>query len=330
MDSHGTERILRSAWGGVWTTLLSSGAAGAYVASTWHEPHRAAIGALIAGALGFGLLVPLLPLRRLLTTRTREVAFTLSWNLGVILLIAAGAGLDGGVRSPLSYLGFVALVFASVSYSSTRLVAAVAVVDMGSFVLVGLLANETAWPHVMLFLGSLTIVGGACVWQTSTGRRQRRELALASRTDPLTGCLNRRGLEERLEAALVDSRRNEVPLSLIQLDFDNFKAVNDTHGHAAGDAMLVQAVKSMRAVVRDTDVLGRMGGDEFAIVAVGTGRRDTEALAERLEAAIAPALASVGIALFPVNGETADDLQRAADDRMYEVKRARAGAAAAA
>ncbi|MFL5828109.1 MAG: diguanylate cyclase domain-containing protein [Thermoleophilaceae bacterium] len=327
MDSHGTERILRSAWGGVWITLLSCGAAGAYAASTWHEPHRAAIVALIGGALGFGLLVPLVPLRRLLATRTREVAFTLCWNLGVILLIATGTALDGGVRSPLSYLGFVALVFASVSYSSTRLVAAVAGVDMGSFVLVGLVASETAWAHVMLFLGCLTIVGGACVWQTSTGRRQRRELALASRTDPLTGCLNRRGVEEKLEAALVDARRDKLPLSLIQLDFDNFKAVNDTNGHAAGDAMLVQAVKSMRAVVRDTDVLGRMGGDEFAIVAVGTGRRDTEALAERLEAAIAPASASVGIALFPVNGETADDLQRAADDRMYEVKRARAAVA---
>ncbi|HEX8854016.1 MAG TPA: GGDEF domain-containing protein [Thermoleophilaceae bacterium] len=329
MDSHGTERILSSAWGGVWTTLLSCGAAGAYVASTWDGPNRTAIAALIGGALGFSLLVPFVPLRRLLTTRTREVAFTLSWNLGVIVLIAAGAALDGGVASPLSYLGFVALVFASVSYSSTRLVAAVAAVDMGSFVLVGFLASETAWPHVMLFLGSLTIVSGASVWQTSIGRRQRRELALASRTDPLTACLNRRGLEERLEAALADARRDELPLSLIQLDFDNFKAVNDTNGHAAGDAMLVEAVKRMRSVVRDTDVLGRMGGDEFAIVAVGAGRRDTEALAKRLEAAIAPASASVGFALFPVNGETADDLQRAADARMYEVKRARAAAAAA-
>ncbi|MBX5469485.1 MAG: GGDEF domain-containing protein [Thermoleophilaceae bacterium] len=325
MEGLGRERVVSSVWGGIWCTLLSCAVTLVYVATTWHQPHRAALVALTCGGAAFGAFAALLPFRRMIAgSRRREIAFAAAWNTGVVVLIAVGAALDGGVRSPLSYLGFVPVVFASVSYSITLLVAAIAVSDLASFLLVALLLGGVPWPYMTLFLCTLTIVAGTCVWQASRGRRQRRELALASRTDPLTGCLNRRGLEERLALALEQAADRRETLALIHLDFDDFKSVNDTHGHAAGDALLVEAVRRMRATLREGDVLGRMGGDEFAVVALRADERVGRALAQRVGRSIAPSQASIGIALFPRDGRTADELHRAADKRMYAVKRSRA------
>jgi diguanylate cyclase (GGDEF)-like protein len=142
-----------------------------------------------------------------------------------------------------------------------------------------------------------------------------------SRTDPLTGCLNRRGFEERIDAELDQSIRSGRTSALVLLDLDNFKVVNDLHGHAAGDELLCWVVNAIRRTVRSMDTIGRLGGDEFAVLAPDLAESDALALAERLRNELSERIAvTTGVACFPVHGIDHDELQRHADSHLYEMK----------
>lgn len=158
--------------------------------------------------------------------------------------------------------------------------------------------------------------------------RRTRELVEVLGTDALTGAANRAGLARRAAVALEAGE----PFALMLLDLDGFKAVNDTHGHAAGDAVLVALVQRLRALLREDDLVARLGGDEFVVVLAGAPPR--AALADKARAmarAVAVALAfegrslsvglSVGIASHPGDGRTLEALLRAADAAMYASKR---------
>lgn len=160
----------------------------------------------------------------------------------------------------------------------------------------------------------------------------QRLLAL-SLTDSVTGIHNHRHFQERLRSELQEARRYRYPLSLVMLDLDDFKQLNDTHGHLAGDRVLRTVAEAARKVLRETDVLCRYGGEEFAAILPHTDKaRGTEA-AERLRAAISTATvataeatvrvtASFGVATSPDDGETPQELVNAADAAMYRAKRA--------
>jgi diguanylate cyclase (GGDEF)-like protein len=158
----------------------------------------------------------------------------------------------------------------------------------------------------------------------------RRLFHLATH-DRLTGLANRWLLEERLRHAVARSRRSGLPGALLFIDLDGFKAINDRHGHAFGDRMLAVAGKRLAQAVRATDTVARWGGDEFAVileaiqhreVAHGKGRRLAELLAEPVETAGDPCTlrASVGVALFPDDGDDLASLLAQADRRMYRAK----------
>src|SRR5439155_18756933 len=136
--------------------------------------------------------------------------------------------------------------------------------------------------HVVVLAACLGSTAVLCAWQAQNHDQQRGLLNDISRSDALTGSLNRRGFEERLESELARSARSGLPLSLMLLDLNGFKAVNDEHGHAAGDDLLCSVVDTLKAAVRQSDVVGRMGGDEFAVVSPGAGRREAEQLASRV------------------------------------------------
>lgn len=151
-------------------------------------------------------------------------------------------------------------------------------------------------------------------------------------TDDLTGLYNSRYLNQVLRREIKRAVRSGRPLSLLFVDLDGFKSINDTHGHLAGSRALIEAGLVIRASARETDVVARFGGDEFALVLPDTGARGAVAVAERIRERIAihPFLAveglslhltvSVGIATLPDAAHSADALVEAADSAMYQVK----------
>ncbi len=162
----------------------------------------------------------------------------------------------------------------------------------------------------------------------------RERLTALSITDPLTGLSNRRHFDEELARELDRCRRYGKSMGLLVLDLDRFKAVNDLHGHDAGDAVLRHVAEVLAAHVRRNDLIARFGGDEFAILAPETDAESADALAAKLRAMVAESEmewrgqrlevgVSVGAAAYPLDGGTAEGLFKAADDRMYEDKRTR-------
>jgi diguanylate cyclase (GGDEF)-like protein len=126
-----------------------------------------------------------------------------------------------------------------------------------------------------------------CLNRTSRLGRVTDELTVLSRTDPLTGLSNRRHLEEQLAAAVSAARRHDRPLSVLFIDIDSFKRINDQSGYEAGDDALRTVGDRVRLALRTEDLLGRWGGEEFVAVLPTTGLAGAVAVAERVRAAIA-------------------------------------------
>ena len=148
--------------------------------------------------------------------------------------------------------------------------------------------------------------------------------------DPLTGLANRAMFTEFLGHQLSLAQRNQESMAVLYLDLDNFKFINDTHGHGAGDQLLKQAAARLRSELRRSDMAARLGGDEFAVVLAATGEDEAAGvvgkLAERLALPYAIdghqllAGASIGVAVYPQSAATADELIAFADDAMYKCK----------
>jgi two-component system, cell cycle response regulator len=144
------------------------------------------------------------------------------------------------------------------------------------------------------------------------------------REDALTGLLNRRAILAQLAGTVSGARRHGHPLSVAMVDLDGFKAINDEHGHAAGDAVLVSAVRAMRAHLRAEDQLGRLGGEEFLVLLPDTRSDAATHVAEKLREEVAaapgpvPVTCSIGVATW--DGETPELLLRRADEALYAAK----------
>lgn len=163
--------------------------------------------------------------------------------------------------------------------------------------------------------------------------RQADRLSKLSISDPLTGLLNARALSERLAAECARARRYGEPLSLLFIDVDGLKELNDSLGHSAGDVALCAVASAVRCCSRASDIASRWGGDEFAVVAPNTDAASGEHMAERIRslAAQAPAeladaavTVSVGVATWAVGtGDCRPDgLKARADEALYQAKRA--------
>jgi diguanylate cyclase (GGDEF)-like protein len=303
---------------GVWPSVFICAVIAIYARWTEAGPHRVAILAMCAAGAVLSILLARAPVEPLLRGRWRE-PFFLAWSASCIGMIAAGCVLDGGAGSPIAVALFLPLAYASLSYP-LRPMLAVAAVDIGAYLGLALTVGGARPAYVFILTASLAGAAWICAWQAHDLDAQRRELAQASRTDPLTGALNRRGFEERLAAELDHARRHRRPATLVLLDLDRFKQVNDTSGHAAGDELLCWVVATLQQHVRRHDAVGRLGGDEFALIldeaeepggqAVG---RLSRALGERTGA-------SAGHAVFPADGQDPETLHRHADAALYAEK----------
>lgn len=175
--------------------------------------------------------------------------------------------------------------------------------------------------------GVSVLLLGAFYWNRKLASLNR-ELARLSVTDQLTGLFNRLRLDEALEHELQRSLRTGLPFSIILLDLDHFKAVNDTHGHQVGDRVLVEIAQLLQANTREIDVVGRWGGEEFMVVCPHTDQEGAALLAEKLCQTIGghafpvgQKTASFGVSSYQ-SGDLAKDLVARADAALYQAKQA--------
>ncbi len=157
------------------------------------------------------------------------------------------------------------------------------------------------------------------------------QLHSAATTDELTGLFNRRALEERLGSEISRSLRHQLHTSVLLLDLDRFKVVNDTMGHAAGDRLLVQVGQVLRKQCRALDVVGRLGGDEFLVILPMTKPAEARVFVARVQASLreiektnpefGACTLSMGIAESPQHGTTVSSVLAAADNALYRAKR---------
>ncbi|MEX2582908.1 MAG: GGDEF domain-containing protein [Gemmatimonadota bacterium] len=175
-------------------------------------------------------------------------------------------------------------------------------------------------------LRAIAEVFGVALRNTELVERLRSQVFV----DFVTDCYNRRAFEEHLNVELVRARRYERPLSLLLLDLDDFKIVNDNLGHPVGDHALQRVAAVLRAAFRTTDRVCRYGGDEFGVIFPETSKEDALRLAERIRRQIAAIFpdavnqygitASIGVAAYPHDAARPDDLVRAADRALYRAK----------
>jgi diguanylate cyclase (GGDEF)-like protein len=291
---------------------------GVYLALTWDRPHRPLLAVIVGASCAASLLLPALPTGRFMQGRPRDVFF-FTWSVMLIGLITLLVDIDGGPTA-LAGLYFLPLIFATMAYPPGPMIG-VGVATVGAFLAVMLL-NGAAFADVLVLAGALATAATMCAWQSRLHGQQRSELARLSRADPLTGCLNRRGLQERVDGELARATREVGQLSLVLVDLDGFKAVNDHLGHAAGDELLRWTVARIGATIRPMDALGRQGGDEFAVLLPGASPSQAREVADRIHLALGERTgASTGTASFPVDGVDAEELHAVADSRLYEAKR---------
>lgn len=251
------------------------------------------------------------------------------WSAATTAVIGCLALLDGGASSPLTWLFVLTLTYAGLAYPP------IGVALMGSLMVATYLAIALATldspGNIVVPAAVLTVYTAMIAWSSHNqwDMAEQRELlaqhlATLASTDELTFCQNRRAFHHRLNVVL--TRANEQrPVSLCVLDLDGFKQVNDTRGHAAGDRVLVAVARALLAASRETDSVGRLGGDEFSVLLPDTTAASATAAGRRLLDSITAAVASDGVSASigiattstPI---TADALVAAADQLMYEAK----------
>lgn len=198
--------------------------------------------------------------------------------------------------------------------------------------------------------GSIVHILWAAFWSKEVGarigvardvtalRQAEEELRFLAHHDPLTELTNRSLFNDRLDSALRAAQRHKSTLALLFLDINDFKGINDVHGHAVGDRVLCMIARRLEGCVRETDTVARMGGDEFTVLLTDIQSEDAvSGKVEQILAVMAEPLGaefggikmpscSIGVACYPADGEDADTLLSHADGDMYRIKRHRSAA----
>jgi len=300
------------------------------------------------------------------------VGIVFRWiNLAMILLLAVAYGLSRTIYFPLAvmlaigtmlsgnfaiiildpeklqYINFLILggLIGSL-FLSARATAAIFFVTMVGLLLLSIFVVGTSSSNNIVGFVFILTVGGLVVLATALRQRYLEQLdwrtlqlvesgALLrelSILDALTGLYNRRYMEEILALEIIRAMRKGRPIGIIMVDIDHFKRFNDTHGHAAGDAVLVQVGNLLRTCVRASDPACRYGGEEFIFILPEASQKITKMRAEHMREVtshtpvqyegqtLEAVTLSLGVAIFPAHGSTKDIILRAADTALYRAK----------
>jgi diguanylate cyclase (GGDEF)-like protein len=311
--------------------LLEVVAVMVYLAATPHGPHRAALWwicgvCFVSAAVNMGGAA-------LVATRTWRHEFSLAWAIAANVAVGASASLDGGPHSPILVLIFLPVMAAALVFRPGAVVLC-GLTTVGTVGVVAALSSQVRWPADNVFLLLAVAVGASLLAVAASMNRSRLEaserrlterLAHLARTDHLTGCLNHRAFAERLRSEVDRSVRYHEPLSLAMIDVDHFKALNDTFGHLTGDEVLSSLGKLLVRWSRSLDVVGRIGGDEFALLMPHTTSGAALVHIEQLRARCSDlrphaVTLSVGVSDLDPNHPRAEQLRRDADRALYQVK----------
>lgn len=247
------------------------------------------------------------------------VAPALLYLVTVAILRESGGGNSSGL-GPLAIVPVIGLAV----YASKRAVA-VGVVGAGLVYWLPVLAvggaryPDSGWRIGVLFTCISAVMSAAIHELRGRLRHQADEMERLALTDELTGLPNRRAWLAALQGAAARAERGAEPFCVALVDLDDFKAVNDERGHAAGDALLEALARRWSDAVRAGDVIARAGGDEFGVLVFGD-LADALSVAERLHASAGPSTCSIGIAAWR-RQEPASELLARADRRLYDAKR---------
>jgi diguanylate cyclase (GGDEF)-like protein len=230
------------------------------------------------------------------------------------VLVGASSTTGGAMLAGYAYVWITVYSGLFLSYNATRAHAALVTVGFG----IGLLATGldetlTGW----LLVSATVWVSGLALSRLSERVRRQAE------TDHLTGLLNRRAFIAAAEREHELAARTGADLAVVLIDLDDFKAINDRHGHAAGDRLLAELAHAWQDALRPADILARHGGDEFSLLLPATSVDGAEHVVQRLHAAH-PMTWSAGVAEWP-RGAPLDSALAAADGRLYAMKRRRGG-----
>jgi diguanylate cyclase (GGDEF)-like protein len=317
---------------GALSTVVCASIGLLYAASTPDRPHRLAV--MLVGTVAL-LSAPVIlsrPVVARLTGPGRE-PWLYAWSASLLLAVTVAAVLDGGAGSPLAALFAASLVFTAMGFGRGGAVV-MGSAAVGGYLLTCLAGAPGPW-NVVVTACALTVMAATCTLTAERLRASRaaqeeltEQLRDQASRDGLTGCLNHRAFLERLEEEISRARRTRQPLGFVMLDLDDFKHANDTHGHVAADELLSELGAALRQCVRACDVVGRIGGDEFAVLAPGSDEQETLALAERVERelrSVGTGLevgVSAGIAVLH-DQDDARELRHRADEALYAAKRGR-------
>jgi diguanylate cyclase (GGDEF)-like protein len=273
------------------------------------------VGAVLSAA--FAAAVTLVPWRRVPDLWALGPALG---YLAAVALLREGSGGNSSGFGPMVLLPVVWLAL-----YGTRRTLAVTIAGAGLVYWLPIVLDEAAYPESgwrigTLLVGLSAVVGLAVQRLHDDARSQVTRVERLAYLDELTGLPNRRGWDAALEAERRVSHRRGETLCLALIDVDEFKRVNDTGGHAAGDALLMTVAQAWTGLLRRGDVLARTGGDEFALLLPACGLTEAKEVAERLRAASRQATCSIGLVRWD-GAEDEGQVMARADSLLYEAKR---------
>ena len=314
--------------------LILAGESGAtliYCVLTPSGPHRVALTAL--ASVTTIIAIASTSLVSHIAPKLWRSDFSFAWTLVAGLLLTFFVYLDGGIRSPLIYMLVLPIASAAVGLSVSRvLICGVATIGELSFVWATNRLVQHVGSDLAMFSAALVgLVIFAIGVSVARSRMQdaeailETELTSLAKTDALTDCLNHGAFYEQLDVEINRALRHNEPLSLLMIDIDLFKTFNDAYGHVAGDEALAEMGAALCAGSRSFDVVGRIGGDEFAVILPGTSCDEAAVSAERMTQILRhpkglKITASVGYATLDRSEPTAKRLVRDADSGLYRAK----------
>jgi len=309
------------------TLMLGAGLLAFTTLFTPHSGQGTEVALAVMGALA--LLIGLLLVTRPAFAPLWATPLFVSFGSALITLDIYTGGLENSLTSDNHVLYLLVVLYSFYFLRGRQAALQLALVGVAyGFLLLDAVPLDQALARWAVMLGTLTVAG------LLVGLLNRRvellltELTASARRDPLTGALNRRGLDERLAVEIARAERTAEPLTLVVADLDDLKGLNDRYGHGAGDQALEMAAEVMRAGLRETDALARIGGDEFVLILANCEPEAGLEIAQKVRARLRelsadelqPLTMSAGAAGSPPLALDPTELLAAADRALYRAK----------